>query len=115
MRPKFTNFNDGVLFVCRPDSGQSDFNAVKNPTTKTDLDVIWKLDFREMSRRDRDMDFAESQGRTLALKVKTHLLDGVNRMHMVTIGNTLYSIINLDKDRANREMYFYLEEVRDLA
>ena len=115
MRPKFTNYIDGVLYVCNPDSGQSDFNAVKNPTKRKNLDVIWKLDFREMSRRDQDMDFAESQGRTLTMKVKTHLLEPVNRLHMVMIGDILYSIINLDKDRYAQEMYFYLEEVRDLS
>lgn len=115
MRPKFSNYNDGVLYVCRPDSGQSDFNAVKNPTHKVDLQRVYKLDYCEMSRRDQDMDFAESQGRTLSLKVKTRLLDPVNRLHMVVIGNVLYSIINLDKNRASKEMFFYLEEVREIS
>ena len=115
MRTKFNNYNDGVLFVCRPTSTQSDFNAVRNPDSRDELDVLWKLDFREMSRREQDMDFAESQGRTLTLKAGTRLLDLVDKMHMVTIGDVLYSIINLDKDRSAGEMFFYLEEVRRLS
>lgn len=115
MKAKFTNYNDGVLFICKPESDHNDFNAVKNPTKKTELDKIFKLDFTEMSRRDQDMEFAEGQGRTLTMKVKTRLLDQVNKLHQVLIGDVLYSIINVDKDRSRQEMYFYLEEVRNLT
>ena len=115
MRPKFSNYNDGVLFICAPETDHNDFNAVKNPTRETDLDKLWKLDYAEMSRREQDLQFAEGQGRTLTLKVKTRLLDPVNKLHQVLVGDMLYSIINADKDRQRQEMYLYLEEVRRIT
>ena len=115
MRSRFSTFNDGVLFVCRPESDQSSFNAVKNPTKKSDLDRILKLNFDEMSRREQDLQFAESQGRNLTLKVKTRWHGKVTKSHQVLIGDMLYSIIDLDQDRDKSEMYLYLEEVRKLS
>ena len=73
MKSRFSTFNDGVLFICKPESDHSTFNAVKNPKKKTELDKILKLNYDEMSRREQDLQFAESQGRNLTLKVKTRL------------------------------------------
>ena len=33
----------------------------------------------------------------------------------IIIDNILYDIVNADKDRAKNEIYFYLEEVRELV
>lgn len=114
-RSRFSTYNDGVLWVCDPEDTASDFGAVKNTTKKDDLKRIQKLDYKEMSKRDQDLDFAESQGRVLNMKVKCRLWPKVNKLHQILIGKVLYSIINLDEDRTSQEMYLYLEEVRRLS
>ena len=39
----------------------------------------------------------------------------VDPMLKAIVGDTLYSIIKLDHDRAKQEMYIYLEEERKLS
>ena len=114
-RSRFSTYNDGVRWVCAPEEASSDFGAVKNTTKKEELKRIQKLDYKEMSKRDKDLDFAEGQGRVLSIKVKCRLWPKVNKLHQILIGKILYSIINLDEDRAGQEMYLYLEEVRKLS
>lgn len=114
-KSKFTAYNDGILFVCQPQSEQSSFNAVRNTTQKQDMKRILQLNFAELQKRERDLDFAESQGRTLSIKVKTRLHEKVTNYHMIMIEDRLYSIIDLDKDTRAEEMFLYLEEVRRLA
>ena len=48
------------------------------------------------------------------MKVRCLLRPWVTKLNIVKIDETLYSIINVDFDRANRVMYLYLEEVRKL-
>lgn len=114
MKSKFSTFNDGVLWICAPEEAISDFGAVKNTAKKTDLKKIQKLNYHEQSKRDQDLVFAESQGRTLNLKVKCPLWPKIDTLQQVLIEKTLYSIINLDEDRGKHVMYIYLEEVRKL-
>ena len=114
-KSRFSTFNDGILWICEPEDISSDFGAVKNTTKKEALKRIVKLAFKEMSKRDQDMDFAESQGRVLSIKVKCRIWPKANKMHLVLIGKVLYSIINLDEERNSQEMYLYLEEVRKLT
>ena len=115
MRSRFSTFNDGVLWICEPETDASDFGAVKNTLKKDQLQKIVKLAYKEMSKRDQDLDFAESQGRVLNIKVKCRLWPKVNTLQQILIGKVLYSIINLDEDRNSQEMYLYLEEVRKLS
>lgn len=113
MKRRFSTYNDGMLYVYRATGAESDFGAVRN-SNKNSLDKFLKLAFTEMSKRDEDMDFAQSQGRALSVKVKTRLHTGVTKQHLVTIADILYSIIYIDQDRTNSEMYLYLEEVRKI-
>lgn len=114
MRPKFAVYNDGVLWVCEQITVATDFGAVPNIRNKDDLRRINKFMFKEMSKRDQDMDFAESQGRTLSLKVRCMLHPGVKKTNMVLIEDTLYSIIHIDINRSKKQMFLYLEEERKL-
>jgi hypothetical protein len=111
-RPEAKTFNSGVLYICLPSEEKSSFAAVKNQVRAADLNKILKLNYDEKSRRESDMEFAESRDRTLNLKVRTRLREVVNSTHKVLIGKTLYSIIYIDPDRAAGEMYLYLEEER---
>lgn len=109
------NLNDGFLKCYRDKKQESDFNAPKNPKTEEDMKFIVELAFEEMSRRDQDMTFAETLGRTLSLKVKTRLLPEIDKKMKVVIEKTMYNVIKIDSDREKNVMFFYLEEVRKLA
>ena len=111
---KATNYNDGYIRAYKEKNKESDFGARKNIKTFDDLEFIVKLAYKECSKRQQDLEFAEANSRTLTLKVKTRLYDKAKNNHKVVINHTLYDIIYIDYDRANREMYLYLEQVREL-
>lgn len=112
---RFPTYNDGVLLVCFAEAKKTNFNAIENNKKKSDFKKMVKLNYSEVSKREQDVEFAESKGCALSLKVKTVLYDKVSKMNQVIIGELLYSIIHLDYDRAKSEMYFYLEEERELS
>ena len=111
---KKSNFNDGYIRVCKEIPQKTDFGAKKNIKTKDNLEFIVKLAYEECSKRQQDLEFAESSSRTLNLKVKTRYYKNIENNYKVIIENTLYDIIYIDEDRKNRELYFYLEEVVNL-
>lgn len=114
MKSKFPPYNSGVLEIYNRKEIKSDFGAVKNITSKSDLVFVAKFPFTEMSKRDEDMEFAERQGRSLSLKVKIRFADLVKQSCDIVIENELYNIYKMDSDRAKQELYLYLEEVRKL-
>ncbi len=115
IRQKPKVYNDGVCFFANEKTEATDFNARRNGKDKTDYEIVIRLMFAEQSKREQDLEFAENLGRSLSLKIKTPLVQDVNSNQKIIIDNTVYDIINLDVDRKNREIYFYLEEVRNLA
>lgn len=115
MKVNNLNLNDGFLKCYRDKKQQSDFNAPKNPKKYADMEFIAELAFEEMSKRDKDLSFAETLDRTLSLKVKTRLLEDVSKKCKVTIGDKLYDVIYIDYSKKDDLMYFYLEEVRKIA
>lgn len=112
MKSKFSKFNDGMLKICIQNQKKTNFAAVQNVTKSAELNIVSKMAYGEMSKRAEDMEFAESQGRSLSMKVRVRLVDFINNSHSVLIGNTLYDIYKLDSSREKQEMYLYLEEVR---
>lgn len=108
-------YNDGVCFIVEGEKDPSSFAAKKNEKSANDFKKILKLMFAEMSIREQDFEFAEANSRTLNRKVKTPLAKGWTAKHKIIIDNMLYDIVNADIDRVNREIYFYLEEVRELV
>lgn len=111
---KLSNYNDGYIRVYKEIPIQTDFGAKKNIKTIDNLEFIVKLAYEECSKRQQDLDFAESSSRSLNLKVKTRRYKNIENNYKVIIENTLYDIIYIDEDKKNRELYFYLEEVMDL-
>lgn len=111
---KMSNFNDGYIKIYEEIVAKTDFGARKNIKSIDNLKFIVKLAYQECSKRQQDFDFAESNSRTLNIKVKTRFFKGIENTYKVTIENTLYDIIYIDTDRNNQEMYFYLEEVRNI-
>lgn len=115
MKPKFPTYNHGVLWICETNKEASSFNAPKNPTAKTDVQKIQKLDYDETSNREQDRDFAESKDRTLTLKVKTRYHASATTDRQVLIEKDLYDIFYIDYDVDRRNMYLFLEKVRTLT
>lgn len=111
---KQSNYNDGFIRIYKEIPVKTDFGARKNIKTRDNLELIVKLAYEECSKRQQDLDFAESNDRSLNLKIKTRFYDGIDNNYKVIIEKTLYDIIYVDIDRKNRELYFYLEEVSSI-
>lgn len=111
-KTKFSKYNDGIVSVYRERPKRTDFAAKQNVSTLADMDFIVKLAFEESSRREQDIEFAEQQGFTLSLKVKTRLYGGVDNKCKAVINGYLYDVSECDKTRT--EMWLFLTEVRKL-
>ncbi len=112
--PKKSNYNDGYIRVYEEIPIKANFGAKENIKSKDNLKFIVKLAYEECSKRQQDLDFANSSGRSLNIKLKTPFYKNMENNYKVIIENILYDIIYIDEDRKNRELYFYLEEVRSL-
>ena len=75
-----------------------------------DLDFVAKLDFEESSKREQDLEFANQNGFSLSLKIRTRLLPSVDNKTKAIIDGVLYDVQIVDKSRT--EMWIYLEEVK---
>lgn len=67
-RPKFARYNDGVVHIYREEDRRSNFGAKLNAKSLDNLTPIAKLTYSEQSKRQQDLEFAEQQGFSLALK-----------------------------------------------
>ncbi len=114
-KKKFSCYNDGVVAIYRAKDKRTNFGARENVSVLDDMDFIAKLDFEECSKREQDIEFASQNDFSLSLKVKTRLLKSVDNKCKAVIDGYLYDVSYLDKDRANGEMYLYLEGVREIG
>jgi TolB-like protein len=105
---------DGYVEVFKPFNIASSFSAPIAPKTRDDMESIAVLAFKEMSKRDEDTTWAESVGRSLNLKIKTHICPRVDKNSKCVVGRMMYDVIKVDFNRARDEMFLYLEEVRIL-
>lgn len=102
---KISSFNDGVveLYEKRTEKNVKDLN---------DLTYLSKLRFDEKSLRQQDIEFAQQQNKQLSLKIATPDDGNTDPSRIAVIGNVIYAIIRIDRDRTARQLYFYLQEVR---
>lgn len=107
-----TAYNDGVVSIYRERDRKTDFNAKRNVASVEDMDFVVKLAFDECSKRVQDLEFAEQSGFSLSLKVRTRYVPTVQAKHKTVINGYLYEIAYMDK--AEQELYLYLEGVRAL-
>ena len=114
MNKKINNYSDGYIRVYEEIPVKANFGAKENIKSKDNLKFIVKLAYEECSKRQQDLEFAEASSRTLNIKVNTRFYNNLKNDYKITIENTLYDIVYIDEDRKNRELYFYLEEVRNL-
>lgn len=111
MNRKMNHYLDGFVSVYRPNDNRSNFGAKKNIKSIEDMEILYKLAYQQSYKRLQDLEFAESSGRDLTIKIKTRLVRGIQNSDKVVLNDILYDIIYVDEDRFNRELYFYLEEV----
>ena len=108
----FPRFNDGVAYVYKEKRRENDFNAKLNTRKLEHLEFVCKLDFEEMSKRQQDLEFANQNGFSLSIKIRTRLFKDITTKCKVVINDYLYDIYDLDKGR--NELYLFLQEVRKL-
>ena len=109
---KFSQYNDGVVYIYREKERETDFSAKKNVEKKEDMDFIMKLAFEECSKREQDLEFASQNDFSLSLKIKTRLVNGVDNKCKAVIDNYLYDVSYMDKNK--EEMWLYLEGIKEI-
>lgn len=109
-KQSFETYNDGVVFIYRERARQTDFNAKRNVSTLGDMDFVAKLNFKELSKREQDLEFAQQNDFTLSMKIKSRLVKGVDNKCKAVIDNYLYDVSFVDKSRT--ELFLYLEGVK---
>ena len=115
LHPRFSVFNQGILYIAEISTQDTDFGAPTNATKVSDLETLVKLEYEEMSKRERDLEFAQASDHSLDLKVRTRFHSSASTDRQVLIGRTLYDIFQVDGNEFSGEMYLYLEKVRELA
>ena len=93
MQEKIQKFNDGIAYIYKPKPKKASFGATMNASSKDDLNYIVKLAYKEMSKRDQDLEFASSLDRELSLKIKTRLYKNIDSTYKAVIEGVLYSIL----------------------
>lgn len=111
-KKEFSRYNDGVISIYREKKKESGFSAKKNVTTTEDMDFVAKLSYEELSKREKDLEFAQQNDFTLSMKVKTRFLKVIDNKCKAVIDGYLYDISFLDKTKS--EMFFYLEGVKPI-
>ena len=113
---KIPTYLDGFAFIYRPkfEENKSTFGAKINVNSSNDMELIYKLAFQQTYKRLEDLEFAESIGRDLTLKIKVRLVRGIKNSDKIIINNILYDIVYIDEDRINQELYIYLTEVKEI-
>lgn len=112
-RPKFAQYNDGVVLIYRDTDRRSNFGAKLNVATIDDLQFIAKLAYAEQSKRQQDVEFAQQQSFSLDLKIKTRFIKGVDNKCKAVIDGYLYDIDYVDATKT--ELYLYMQGVGNLA
>lgn len=112
-RSEFARYNDGVVHLYRETERRSNFGAKLNATALDDLQFIAKLSYAEQSKRQQDIEFANQQGFSLELKIRTRFIKGVDNKCKAVIDGVLYDVSYVDATKT--ELYLYMQEVGKLA
>lgn len=104
---QLNNYNDGVVSFYKK-------TTEKNVKTMDDLQYLSKLAFAEKTIRQEDVEFAMQQDKKITMKIVTPDDRSMDTSRYALIGDVLYGIIHIDRDRRRSELYFYLQEVRKI-
>ena len=111
---KIPTYLDGFIEIYRPLEVKNTFGAKENIRSLSSMSFLYKLAYTQTYKRAQDMDFVESIGRDLTLKVKVRMVSGIKNSDKVLLNDVLYDIVYVDEDRINKELYLYLEEMYEL-
>lgn len=109
---EFSKYNDGIVHIYREKERRTDFNAKQNVSALDNMDFIVKLAFEEAAKREQDLEFANQNGFSLTMKIKTRFVKAVDNKCKAVIDGYLYDVYDIDKTRT--EMWLYLEGVKPL-
>lgn len=111
-KPNFSRYNDGMVSIYREKERRTDFNAKQNVSTLDNMNFVLKLAYEESAKREQDLEFAEQNGFSLTMKVRTRYVKGVDNKCKAVIDGYLYDVSYIDKTRT--EMWLYLEGVKQI-
>lgn len=106
-RRRLNSYIDGVVRLYKKKTD-------KNVRGISDLEYLSKLAFDEKSIRQEDVEFAMQQDKKLSLKIVTPDDGNMDTLRYAVIDNTIYGIVNIDRDKKKHELYFYLQEIRKI-
>lgn len=105
MQKKIQTYNDGIVKFYKKKTD-------KNVKSLNDLEYLSKLAYAEKSIRQEDVEFALQQDKKLSTKIATPNDGNMDTTRCAVIGNVIYGIIYIDRDRKKNELYFYLQEIK---
>lgn len=112
-KSQFDKYTSGVVEICEKLKNKIDFSKPSDHVNRDNFKRIVKLNYEEVSKRIQDMTFAEQNGFSLDMKIKTRKVNSVTSKHVAVIGDMYYSIKYIDSD--SRNLYIYLEGVDTIA
>lgn len=104
---KWNSYNDGVMELYEK-------KTEKNVKSLDDLQYLSKLAFTEKTVRQEDIEFAMQMDKKLTMKIVTPNDGNMDTSRCAVIGNVIYGIIHIDRDKRTNELYFYLQEIRKI-
>lgn len=112
-KTNFSRYNDGVVFLYREKRKESTFGAKENVSAYDDMDFIVKLSYEISSKREQDLEFANQNGFSLTLKIRTRYVPDVDNKCKAVIDGYLYDVSYVDKGKT--EMWIFLEGIKEMA
>lgn len=109
------SYNDGVIAIYEVKNNLNGFAAKVNEKKIEDLKFIMDLFFKEESKRQQDILFANSCNKSLTFKIKTPYTNEVKVSHKAIYNGMLYDIFFIDPSKDKKELYLYMEEVRKIG
>ncbi|MBQ9272477.1 MAG: hypothetical protein IJ227_02000 [Mogibacterium sp.] len=112
---KIPPYRDGyVSFVKALSTNISSFGAPKNTRSESDTDHVVMLAYDRMTIRQRDLEWAYNNDKTLSLKIRCPYHGSVSTDMQAIVADTLYDVTQVDPDINNNQMFVYLQENRKL-
>lgn len=109
---RLPTYPDGTAAIYREKDRKTDFGAKRNPRSLDHMDHVVTLAYAQKSCREQDFAFADQQGFTLSMKVRTPAFSGVDSTCKAVIGNSLFDVSHID--RSKRDMYLYMSSAGEL-
>lgn len=100
-------YNDGIIDIKKQIKQEIDYKSKYKKND--DFVLVNTLRFKYKTCRQEDSEFIKSLGHVLSKKIKTPFVE-ISSSHMGFINGDKYSIIYIDEDIENKEMYIFLEK-----